>query len=71
MKAANVNITLPLNFDQVVDLVRQLPYNEKLKLTEVLKNETKQKPLNDNVLTHFASEKVLAKDWFSPEEDDA
>jgi hypothetical protein len=71
MKAANLNITLPLNFDQVVDLVRQLPYNEKLKLTEVLKKETKQKSEVDNVLTHFASEEVLAKDWLSPEEDEA
>lgn len=27
--------------------------------------------INDNILTHFASEKVLAKDWLSPEEDKA
>lgn len=71
MKAANLNINLPLNFNQVVDLVRQLPYSEKLKLSEVLKKETKQKPENDNILTHFASEKVLAKDWLLPEEDEA
>jgi hypothetical protein len=71
MKAANLNITLPLNFKQVVDLVRQLPYNEKLKLTEVLKKETRQNPEVDKVLTHFASEKVLAKDWLSLEEDEA
>ncbi len=70
MKAANLNITLPINYDQVVDLVRQLPYNEKLKLTEVLKKETKQKSELDKVLTHFASEKVLAKDWLSVEEDE-
>ena len=71
MKAANLHINLPLNFNQVVDLVRQLPYKEKLKLSEVLKEETKQKPENDNTLTHFASEKVLAKDWLLPEEDEA
>jgi hypothetical protein len=35
MEAANLNINLPLNFNQVVDLVRQLPYSEKLKLSEV------------------------------------
>ena len=40
MKSANVNINLPLNFNQVVDLVKQLPYKEKLRLTEVLKKET-------------------------------
>ena len=71
MEAANLNINLPLTFNQVVELVRQLPYNEKLKLSEVLKKETKYKVENDNILTHFASEKVLAKDWLLPEEDDA
>ena len=71
MEASNLNINLPLNFNQVFELVRQLPYNEKLKLSEVLKKETKYKVENDNILTHFASEKVLAKDWLLPEEDDA
>ena len=71
MEAANLNINLPLNFNQVVDLVRQLPYKEKLKLSEVLKKEMKQKPDNDNILTYFASEKVLAKDWLLPEEEEA
>jgi hypothetical protein len=71
MKAADLNINLPLNFNQVVDLVKQLPYKEKLRLTEVLKKETMQMAENDKVLTHFASEKVLAKDWQLPEEDEA
>ncbi len=67
MKTANVNINLPLNFNQVVDIIKQLSYSEKLKLSEILKRETKQ----DKVLTHLASEKVLAKDWMLPEEDEA
>jgi hypothetical protein len=67
----DLNINLPLNFNQVVDLVKQLPYKEKLRLTEVLKNETKQTQGNDKILTHFASEKMLAKDWLLPEEDEA
>jgi hypothetical protein len=67
----DLNINLPLNFNQVVDLVKQLPYREKLRLTEVLKNETKQTQGNDKILTHFASEKMLAKDWLLPEEDEA
>ena len=71
MEAANLNLNLPLNFNQLVDLIRQLPYKEKLRLTEVLKKETKQEPENDKILTHFASEKVLAKDWLLPEEDEA
>lgn len=71
MKAANLNINLPLKFNQVVDLVKQLPYKEKLRLSEVLKKDTKQQPENDKILTYLASEKILAKDWLSPEEDEA
>ncbi|MBK7479168.1 MAG: DUF2281 domain-containing protein [Bacteroidales bacterium] len=48
-----------------------MPYKEKLMLTEVLKKETRQMPENDKVMTHFASEKVLIKDWLLPEEDEA
>jgi len=74
MDTSNVIINFPLNFNQVVDIIKQLPYNEKLKLSEVLKKETKQSPkdfsaVNDKILTHFASGKVLAKDWLLPEED--
>ena len=76
MEATNLNINVPLNFNQVVDIIKQLPYNEKLKLSEVLKKETKQIPKdtgtkNDKILTHIASEKALAKDWLLPEEDEA
>ena len=71
MKAADLNINLPLSFNQVVEIIRQLPYNEKLKLSEVLKEETKRKLGNDKIMTHFASEKALSKDWLSPEEDEA
>lgn len=69
MRTANVNINLPLNFNQIVDIIKQLPYNEKIRLTKVLIKDTKQQPENDMVLTHFASENVLAKDWLSTEED--
>lgn len=71
MKTADINISLPLRFNQVVELVKQLPLKEKLKLTQVLKKEAKQMSGQDKVLTHFASEKVLAKDWLLPEEDEA
>ncbi|MFW5708400.1 MAG: hypothetical protein ACOC12_10780 [Bacteroidota bacterium] len=71
MESTKVNINLPLDFNQVLSLVRQLPYKEKLKLSEVLKKETEQKMESDRIQTHFASEKVLAKDWLSPEEDEA
>jgi hypothetical protein len=71
MEAVDLNINLPLSFKQVVEIIRQLPYNEKLKLSEVLKEETKRKLGNDKIMTHFASEKALSKDWLSPEEDEA
>ena len=71
MKSDNININLPLNFNQIVELVRQLPDKEKMRLTEVLKKEITHKPGNDKTLTHFASQKVLAKEWLLPEEDEA
>ena len=71
MKSTNININLPLNFNQVVELVKQLPDKEKLRLTEVLKKETKHKLGNDKTMTHYASQKVLAKEWLLTEEDEA
>jgi hypothetical protein len=70
METTTANINLPIDFKQVLSLVRQLPYKEKLKLSEVLKEETGQKTVSDRVQTHFASEKALAKDWLLPEEDE-
>ncbi len=70
METTSFNINLPLNFNQLVEIIKQLPYNEKLKLREVLKKETRQKPENDNTLTHYASERTLAKDWLLHEEDE-
>lgn len=71
MKTTTDRINLSVNFDQVVDLVKQLPYEEKVKLGEVIRKETGSGIRNDKVLTHFASEKALAKDWLSSEEDEA
>ena len=71
MKNSDININLPLNFNQVVDIIKQLPYNDKIKLIELLEKETSEMPENDKIQTHFASEKVLAKDWLLPEEDEA
>lgn len=71
MKNSDININLPLNFNQVVDIIKQLPYNDKIKLIELLEEETSEMPENDKIQSHFASEKVLAKDWLLPEEDEA
>lgn len=66
-----IQINEPLNFQQVVELVWQLPHRDKVKLNEMLKNETMQVPENDNISTHLASEKVLAKDWLLKDEEEA
>ena len=71
MKNTDLNLNLPLNFNHLVDLVKQLPYREKIELTEVLERETKRLIESEKVLTHLASEKVLAKDWQLPEENEA
>ncbi|HEY3390853.1 MAG TPA: hypothetical protein VGK38_14845 [Prolixibacteraceae bacterium] len=70
MKTITSNINISVDFNQVVDIVRQLPYKEKIKLGEVIRKEIKANNQNDKVLTHFASEKTLAKDWLSAEEDE-
>lgn len=71
MRTATDSINLSVNFNQVVDLVKQLPYKEKVKLGEVIRKETRTGIGNDKVFIHIASEKALAKDWLSPEEDEA
>jgi hypothetical protein len=71
MRTTTDRINLSVNFNQVVDLVKQLPYKEKVKLGEVIRKETRLGISNDKIFTHFASEKTLAKDWLSPQEDEA
>jgi hypothetical protein len=71
MKTSTKSISLSIKFNQLVELVKQLPYEEKVKLWKVIRRETKTNMENDKVFTHFASEKALAKDWLSPVEDEA
>ena len=55
------------------NILIELPHNYVGKQVEVIAfviDEVNEKHyVKDNILTHFASEKVLAKDWLSPEED--
>jgi len=71
MDSSTISINLPLTFNQLVDIVKQLPYKEKLKLCEVLRKETMQNSVNEGIMTYVASEKVLSKDWLLPQEDEA
>jgi len=67
----DAKINIPLTYNQLIQLVKQLPSVEKQKLLISLIRESFNKPQDDSIFTHFASEKVLSKDWLSPEEDDA
>ncbi|MDX1939481.1 MAG: hypothetical protein SFU99_02960 [Saprospiraceae bacterium] len=64
----NLNLFLPLSFEQVLALVKQLSVAEQEELLAVLQ---KSKQPEDAIRTHFASEKVLAKDWLNEKEDEA
>jgi hypothetical protein len=63
----SIKAYLPLNFNQILTLIRQLSLEEKQRLLSYLQEESTNEP----TLTHFASEKALAEDWLSPEEDAA
>lgn len=41
MDSATLNINLPLKFEQVIAIINQLPYAEKLKVSESLLKEAK------------------------------
>jgi len=71
MKTASNSVNISINFNHIIDLVRQLPYNEKVKLEEVIRREISSDRSVDKAYTHLASENVLAKEWLSPEEDEA
>ena len=68
MDTQNININLPLNFNQLIEMIKQLPLNKKLELKEVLTEEIKD---NDEIKTYSASETTLLKDWMLQEEDEA
>lgn len=67
---AILNFNLPLSFQQVAEMVRQLPKSEKIQLAKLLQKEMKQLE-KDVAQTHFASQAVLAQDWLNQEEEQA
>lgn len=64
-----LNFNLPMTFQQVTEIVRQLPEYEKIQLSNLLKKEVKKE--NDTVQTHFASQATLSQDWLDLEEEKA
>jgi hypothetical protein len=63
-----IKLPLQITFQQLLEAFQQLSSVEKKRLLFFLQNDASQ---NDLVLTHFASESILAKDWLSPQEDEA
>jgi len=68
MDTQNININLPLSFNQLIEMIKQLPLNKKLELKEVLTEEIND---NDEIKTYSASETTLLKDWMLQEEEEA
>ncbi|MBX3164140.1 MAG: DUF2281 domain-containing protein [Bacteroidetes bacterium] len=56
----NVSIHLPKNY-----------VGKKIEVIAFAIEETVQQSEKERILTHFASEKTLSKDWLTPEEDQA
>jgi len=67
----DAKINMQISYQQLYQLVKQLPVIEKKKLFSSLLKDGMEKPGTDSVYTHFASENALAKDWLSIEEDEA
>ena len=67
----DAKINIPISYQQLYQLVKQLPVIEKKKLFSSLLKEGLEKSGDDSVYTHFASEKSLAKDWNTSDEDEA
>jgi hypothetical protein len=63
-----LRLSSPVDFQQLMIFLQQLSATEKQKIVSFL---LKEKIEQDATMTHFASEKILAKDWLSPEEDAA
>ena len=63
------SIYLPLQYNHVLEIVRQLGLNERRNLLLYLLGLLPDK--EDLALTHLASERSLAKDWLTETEDEA
>ncbi len=63
------SIYLPLQFNQVLEIVRQLGLAERRNLLLYLLGLQPDK--EDLTLTHLASERSLAKDWLTETENEA
>ena len=61
----NTNYKISLSFGQVLEVVRQLPVNEKIKLSKELEKDTKNKKLTE-LLNSFKTDE-LSEDLINEE----
>lgn len=69
MTASVQQVYLPLQFNQILELVRQLSAPERQQLLLFLLGTRSGK--EDVILTHLASERSLAQDWLTTTEEEA
>ena len=62
------NLAVPLSFNQIFELAKQLPANERSRLAQMLRRPSKNE---EKIETFLASEQVLSKDWLNPDEEKA
>ena len=60
-------LNLPVTSNQIINLARQLPNEDKKRLLDVLSQDVE----SEVIYTHWASEQVLGKDWLTETEEQA
>ena len=66
---AIINFNVPLTFQQVAEIVKQLPKPEQRQLATFLQKEVQKD--KDFTQTHLASQAILSQDWLNSEEEKA
>ena len=60
-------LSVPVTPNQIINLARQLPREDKKRLLDLLNEEVEV----EDIRTHLASEQVLGKDWLNKTEERA
>lgn len=60
-------LSIPVTANQIINLARQLPGEDKKRLLDVLNQDVE----TEKIHTHWASEQVLGKDWLNETEEQA
>jgi len=68
MNAQQINLNIPLNFNQLIDIVKQLPMKEKIQLEKYLWDQTDASQIDIPVEQQKIVKKRLQKMNDNPEE---